>query len=304
MKILFTGATGVLGTEAVPRLVADGHDVTGVSRSDDDRAWLEDVGARPARVDLFDPESIDGAMAGMDTVVHYATAIPELSAMAEKEAWTMNDRLRSEATRLLVDAAISHSVRRFIQQSITFTYADGGDEWLDESSEIAPAWEVLESAVEAERQVDRFRAAGGTGITLRLSRLYGPGEASREYMNGIAARKIPIVGNGRNYVSSLHVSDAALALSAAMRAPDGVYNVTDDDPVTSAEYTKSVAEALRAPRPRRVPAFVGRLALGEAVKLLTTSQRVSNRAFRESTGWAPAHPSVRQGWPDIVAQPR
>lgn len=300
MKILFTGATGVLGRAALPRLVAEGHDVTAVARNTKDRSWLEAVGARPAEVDLFDPDSIDEAVAGTDTVVHYATSIPPLTAMAKRDSWAMNDRLRSEATGLLVDAAVSRGVERFVQESITFTYADGGSSWLDERSPVAPASDVLDSALAAEAHVDRFRTGGGTGITLRLSRVYGPGKASDEYVSAVAARRIPIVGDGENYVSSLHVDDSATALVTALTAPDGVYNVTDDVPVTSAEYTETLARLLEAPRPRRVPGPIARLALRRAAGLLTTSHRVSNRKFRETTGWDPAFPSVGEGWRDVV----
>lgn len=301
MKILFTGATGVLGRATVPVLLSAGHDVTAVARSQTDREWLQGLGARPVEVDLFDPDSVDIAVAGADAVVHFATSIPSQKRMTKREAWASNDRLRSDATRLLVDASLTHGVDRFVQQSITLPYADGGDEWLDEESPIDPGWDVLDSALDAERQVERFSREGGTGVTLRLSRVYGPGPASREYLAGIEARKIPVIGKGDTYVSSIHVDDVATAVAAAMTASDGVYNVTDDLPVTAAAYNDSLAEVLGAPRPRRVPSFLARLILGDALALLTTSQRVSNRKFRTATGWAPAFPSVIEGWRHVIA---
>lgn len=300
MKILFTGATGVLGRAAVPLLVADGHDVIAVSRSPEDAVWLEETGARPEPIDLFDPSAIDRVVAGVDTVVHFATAIPPMSGMSKRRSWETNDRLRSRATGILVEAAIANDVPRFVQQSVTFAYHDGGDAWLDEDSRLAPGWDVLDSALDAEAHVDRFREADGTGVTLRLSRLYGPGKASADFVAGVADRKVPVVGTGDNYVSSIHVADVGSALAAAMTAPDGTYNVTDDEPVTSAVYTDTLAELLDAPRPRRIPGLVARLAVGKAVTLLTTSQRVSNRRFREATGWKPVFPSVREGWRSVV----
>lgn len=174
MKIFFTGATGVLGRTAIPRLVADDHDVAAVARSAADREWLDGVGATASQVDLFDAESIDRAVAGADAVIHFATAIPPMEKMAKRQAWATNDRLRAEATGLLVDAALAHGVGRFIQQSITLPYADGGEDWLGEDSPLDPAWVVLRSALDAEGHVDRFRRGGGVGVTLRLSRLTGP----------------------------------------------------------------------------------------------------------------------------------
>jgi nucleoside-diphosphate-sugar epimerase len=85
MKMLFTGATGVIGRAAVPLLTARGHEVTAVSRSETDRGWLLEVGARPELVDLFDPDAVLHATAGMDAVIHYATAIPPQATMAERE---------------------------------------------------------------------------------------------------------------------------------------------------------------------------------------------------------------------------
>ena len=64
MKILFTGATGVIGRASLPRLIGAGHEVTAVYRSPDDRQWLEDVGARAIDVDLFDSDVVALAVSG------------------------------------------------------------------------------------------------------------------------------------------------------------------------------------------------------------------------------------------------
>lgn len=303
MKIMFTGATGVLGRAALPQLIGAGHEVSAVVRPNSDSEWLEQLGAQPLEVDLFDRQGVTRSVAGNDTVIHFATSIPPLALMSKREAWRVNDRLREEATRHLVDAAIGHEVERFVQESVTFTYADGGDSWLDESAPVAPSWEVLDSALAAEAHVARFSEAGGTGVVLRLSRLYGPGSASAEYVNAVSARKVPVVGKGDNFVSSLHSDDAGSALAASLAAPGGTYNVTDDEPVRSKDYAGILAKQLGVPTPRRIPAWMARIPTGKAVGLLTTSHRVSNQAFKETTGWSPSYPSVREGWPDVVADP-
>ena len=304
MRVLFTGATGVLGRAAVPQLVAAGHEVIAVARSDDDATWLSNTGAVPRWVDLFDPSAVHAAMGGVETVVHHATSIPPLKSMANRKAWQANDRLRSDATSILVDAATANDVARFVQQSITFIYADGGDSWLDETAPIAPTWDVLESALDAEANIDRFRDSGGAGVTLRLSRLYGPGPASAAYIASVAKRKLPIVGDGQNYVSSLHTHDAATATLVALTAPAGTYNISDDEPQRAADHTTTLAELLGAPEPRRVPGWLARLVAGDTITLLTTSQRISNSRFKESTGWEPKFPSATAGWQDVLADSR
>jgi nucleoside-diphosphate-sugar epimerase len=150
MEILFTGATGVLGRAALPRLVAEGHRVSAAFRSDADAVWLEEVGARPTELDLFDAGAVEAAVRGVDTVVHYATAIPRLVDMSNRESWVVNDRLRDTATGLLVDAALANEVERFVQQSITFIYADGGEAWLDETSPLGSV--VGRPRISAERR--------------------------------------------------------------------------------------------------------------------------------------------------------
>ena len=300
MKILFTGATGVLGRAAIPALVAAGCEVQAVARSTPAEEWLRGEGARPLRIDLFDRVDLASKLTGIDTVVHYATAIPPITQMADRSSWNMNDRLRSEATALLVDGAIEAGVSRFVQQSITLFYANGGPGWLTEDSPIEPAWDVVSSALDAEDQVERFVGGGRTGVVLRLSRLYGPGRASAEYVTAIEQGELPIVGDGQPYVSSLHVDDATTALVAALEAPTGVYNVGDDEPVTERVFKRSLAEAIGAPEPAPVPLEAVAAHYGDLTKLITLSQRVSNRRFRDATGWAPRHPSVLDGWSSVA----
>ena len=220
--------------------------------------------------------------------------------MRKRQSWVMNDRLRSQATNHLVSAAIRSEVQRFIQQSVVFVYADGGDTWLDESSPIEPVWDVLDSALDAEAEVDRFRNHGGVGVVLRLARLYGPGAASQEYVRSVRSRSLPIIGKGDNYVSSLHVSDAATAVAASIGAPDGVFNIGDDTPMRSEDNLMALVELLEAPPPRRIPKLLARLALGRASGMLTISHRVNNDAFKSATGWQPGFPSAVEGWLDVA----
>lgn len=303
MRIFFVGATGVIGRSAVPLLVGEGHRVSAQARRDEAARWLRSVGAEPVHLDLFDPAQVSAAVAGHDAVIHYATSIPPAAEMRRRRAWEMNDRLRSEATTNLVGTAVAQGVELFLQESITFFYADGGDDWLDEEAAVSPDWEALESALEAERSVAGFTAGGGRGVVLRFSRVYGPGRASAEYLAGVERRQIPIFGSGGNWVSHIHTVDAGSATRAALGLPAGVYNVSEDEPVKTTEELALLAESLGAPPPRRVPLWLGRLLAGPLAARLAISHRVSNRRFREATGWAPRYPSVRQGWPAVLGEP-
>jgi UDP-glucose 4-epimerase len=138
-EIVITGSTGVVGRRAVRELLAAGHRVTGVTRSERGRDRLESLGARAVEADVFDAGSLRRAFAGADTVVNLLTHIPSAERMGDPSAWAENDRLRTEASAAIADAAQAAGARRLVQESIAFVYADGGDAWLDEDAPVAGA---------------------------------------------------------------------------------------------------------------------------------------------------------------------
>jgi 2-alkyl-3-oxoalkanoate reductase len=187
--------------------------------------------------------------------------------MRRPGAWQTNDRLATQATRNLVDAAITGGVEVFVQESISVVYANGGAQWLEESAEGAPPFAAARSAL----------VQGGRPV---------------------------VVGRGANYVSSLHAEDAGTAVAAALAVPAGVYNVGDDEPVTALRLAATLAAPLGALPPRRVPAWVAPSLLGGMARLLTVSQRVSNQAIRQAAGWEPRYRSVEIGWPTLLTRHR
>lgn len=144
MRFFFTGATGAIGRETVPRLLEAGHEVRAVACDSEGQDWLAGIGAEPVIVDLFDRAMVNRALIGAEAVFSFVTVIPSLDTMTKRKPWEMNYRLRSRATRYLVDGAMAAGAGRFIQESITFFYCDGGMPWLDESASIAPVWGVLD----------------------------------------------------------------------------------------------------------------------------------------------------------------
>lgn len=300
MKVFVAGATGVLGRRAVARFVDDGHDVTAVARSPAKSAEVGRMGARPAELDLFDARSVASAVAGFDAVCNLATHIPPAARSVMPGAWRENDRIRREVSRNLVDGALTASVSRYIQESIVFLYCDSGDAWIDEDSalDLVP---YMESAVAAESQARRFAEAGRTGIVLRFGFFYGP-DATHTLTTVKAARRgfAPSLGEPDAYVSSIQLDDAAAAVAAALNAPSGVYNIVDDEPLTRRQHDQALAAAVGRQKITPPPAVLTKLG-GNKVAALTRSQRVSNRRFKEVTGWQPSHRSTREGWPTTVA---
>lgn len=117
-----------------------------------------------------------------------------------------------------------------------------------------------------------------------------------EAFNALARKRInPFLGAPDAYASFIHANDAGSAVAAALTVPSGIYNVADDEPLTRAEAGRVVAEALGVKPPRAVPAPL-RAAMPTSGKLLMKSLRISNRRFKQASGWTPSHPSIRGSW--------
>jgi nucleoside-diphosphate-sugar epimerase len=303
MRVFVAGATGVLGQPSVRALVAAGHEVRGVARGEEKSALLRSLGATPVSADLFDAHAVRDAVAGSDAVLHLATKIPPIMRMRSAKAWRENNRLRQEATKNLVDAALAANVQVYVQESITFIYADGGDEWITEDSPVQSAWPAaLDSTLDMEREARRFGEEGsGRTVILRFGLFYAPyAQSTLDSVKMMRRRMFGVIGDGQNYFSSIHVDDAAAAVVAALNAPSGTYNVVEDEPVRQVEYAQACAEAFGLPRPRRFPRWLGKLALGGPAKYILQSQRISNRRFKEATGWAPRYANVRDGFRQVA----
>jgi len=296
MNVFLTGASGVIGRRAVPRLLAAGFHVTAVVRSPERGAALKAAGAHVIVLDLFDSHAVRSALTGHDAVIHLATHMPPLDwRVALPGAWRENDRLRRVASANLVDAAIGARAQRFIQESFAPAYPDCGERWIDEEVPIAPA-RYNRSISDAERAAERFAASGGSSIVLRFASFYGPdAEQTRSLVAAVRRGWAPLPGAPDAFISSVSHDDAAEAVVAAMRSPGGIYNVCDDEPLRHREYVDALARALGVAPPRIPPAWTRHL-LGSVGRLLARSQRISNRRLRRAAGWAPRDRGVREGW--------
>lgn len=296
MKVFVAGATGVLGKRAVQDLVAAGHHVTGVARGPEKAQLLRSLGATPVAVDLFDLAAVKDAVAGHDVVCNLATHIPPTWKMAMPGAWAENNRIRTEASHNLVDAALAAGASRYIQESICFMYGDHGDAWIDETAplEVPSLGRSLE---DAEGEAKRFADAGGADVVLRFGGFYGPDSGQSADSLRLARNHIaPTLGAKSGYFPMIHLDDAAVAVVAALEAPSGTYNVTDET-TTRGEQAEALAQAVGVGRLIAAPESVTKIG---PLGYIGRSQRVSNQRFKDATGWAPSYPTVREGWPAVV----
>jgi nucleoside-diphosphate-sugar epimerase len=304
MKIFVTGATGVVGRRAVPLLVGAGHEVTAVARTAEKAAAMQRAGARPVAVDLFDAAGVRRALAGHEAVINLATHIPRSTVrMMLPWAWRENDRIRRDGSAVLVDAALAEGVARFVQESFAPMYPDCGGEWIDEEVPPRPA-RYNRSTLDAEGSAARFTHGGGTGVVLRYGGFYGPDASHVPDLIRFTRRGMSALpGRPDAYFSSISHDDAASAAVAALGVGAGIYNVGDDEPLRRAEFGAVVAAGEGVAPPKPQPAWMARM-MGSLGELLSRSVRMSNRKFREASGWSPRYPSLREGWPATLAEMR
>jgi nucleoside-diphosphate-sugar epimerase len=289
-EIIITGSTGVIGHRAVREVLAAGYRVTGVTRSEAGRELLEQLGARAVAADVFDETSLHGAFEGADAVINLLTHVPRADRMAGPTAWDENDRMRTEASAAIARAAKAARVKRLVQESIAFVYAEGGDAWLDEDAPVAGGG-VTTSALTAEHNAREL--FDGDAVVLRFGLFIGPDSGSAMAALEAARRGNSIaIGPPDAYRPTLWLDDAAAAIAAALRVPAGTYNVADTEPSTNAEIDAALAAAVGIEALRTRPPQEGALA---------RSQRVSNRRLREASGWAPKVRAATESWRRIVA---
>ena len=307
MRVFVAGATGVIGTVLVPRLLARGHEVTGMTRSEEGAAALRGHGAEAAVADAFDAAAVEEAVTGTrpEVVVHQLTSIPvRIEPRKMDKAFALNDRLRDEGTRHLVAAARAAGVRRMVAQSVSFAYrpSSGGLRSEDDPLYLdapAPFDRTVRALSSLETQV--LDAGGLEGLVLRYGFFYGPGTqyaADGPQAEMVRRRRLPMIGSGSGVFSFIHIDDAAAATVAAVEggAP-GAYNVVDDEPAAWRDWLPVYADAMGAKRPLRVPVFVARMAAGPvAVMYATEVAGASNAKAKAQLGWKPAWPSWRQGF--------
>ena len=297
MRVFVAGATGVLGRPTVRLLVAAGHDVTGIARSPERAAQLIAAGATPVTADLFDAAALVRAAAGHDAVINLATHIPSSARGALPGSWAENDRIRSQGSGSLVDAAIAAGAQRYVQESIVLLYADAGDQWIDEDCPLG-TFPVVRSLFDAEANAQRATDAGLAGVVLRFGLFHGPeGVHTRDFITSLRRGVCPSIGDPEDFVPVIAGDDAAAAVVAALDIPAGIYNVVDDEPLRRGEYCKVLAAGVGRDSARLPPRAVGRLG---KVRHLSQSLRVSNRRLKEVSAWRPQYPSIRSSWPAAV----
>jgi nucleoside-diphosphate-sugar epimerase len=301
MRVFVAGATGAVGNQLVPQLIAAGHQVTATTRSPGKVAGLEAAGADVAVVDGLDAVGVGEAVAKAEpeVVIHQMTALSDFDLRHVDRTFAKTNELRTTGLDHLMAAARASGARRIIAQSYSGwpNIRTGGPVKTEDDPLDPDPPEAMRATLDAIKYLENTVVSSPMeGVVLRYGSLYGPG-ATDMFLNMIKRRQVPIIGNGAGIWSFTHVQDAASAAVAALDRGDGIYNIVDNEPAPVREWLPALAAAAGAKKPFRLPVWLGRLAAGEAaVSAMTQVRGSSNAKAKRELPWVLAWPTWRDGF--------
>ena len=282
MRVFIVGATGVIGRRLVPRLLARGDEVVALVRSLERATAIAGPGVELFEGDLLhqDPEQLGRMLKGCDAAAHLATALrPGSPGLGTTNT---NAALRTDGTRLLVAAVQQAGVPRYIQQSITMSYIDGGDTWLNEQTPFFQGADPRTSSgpvVEMEAMVQALDPEKVAWAVLRGGSFVGPETREDAVIAGLRSGSVHVPGDGSNWVSLVHVWDYAEAVELAIHSEvrGAVFNITDE-PIRNGDYLDRLGAILKVPAPPR-----------NLTAAAPRSYRCTSAAAKLALGWTPTH---------------
>ena len=287
MKVLISGASGLIGTELTRQLLELGHEPIHLVRRD----------ARAAHEVSWDPKRgqlQSEIMESVDAVVNLAGATTSKIPWTPKYAKTLVDS-RLDSTRLLVDAINSakNPPEVLISGSAEGFYGNGGEALLTEQSqlgegfmaELSNAWELEAKKAKIRTVLARTSLAmSRNAIALKLIKLM------------ISALFVKSLGNGKQWWAWISVEDHARAIIHLIQNKDahGPFNFTAPEPARCEEIFAALGKELRRPNLIRIPAWAMRITAGQAAdQILLTSHKMSAEKLL-STGFVFHHPTIQQ----------
>jgi uncharacterized protein len=303
MRVVLTGATGLIGTALVGALRDRGDEIVTLTR-DADRARAKlgagvETHAWPSPTDQPPPEA---ALAGADGVVHLLGEPVAQRWTAESKEAIRNSRVAG--TRQLVSGLLALPAEQrptvLVSQSATGFYGPRDEQPLSEDD---PAGDDFLAKVVVAWEGEALKAAGELRVVVtRTGVVLAQG-------GGALAKMLPFfrlgiggpVAGGRQYVPWIHLEDVVGAMLFCLEHPEaaGPVNLTAPSPVTNAELSRTLGRVLKRPAVLPVPALALKVLYGEMAQIVTTGQRVLP-ARLEQLGYAFRHPELEAALREVL----
>lgn len=261
MKSLVTGATGCVGSALSEILVSKGHKVRAFVRKGSDTSFLKSLGVELWEGDLLDPQSLAGAVRGVDVVFHCAAVVSDWASLDEMR------RVNVRGLEILLEACAAARVKRCVYMSSMVVLGMDRQENLDETAPYVRTGDNYNTTkIEAEKLIWDFAARTGLPVTvIRAPYVYGPRD--RQMFPRILAYlrngKYAYVDGGTNpftLVYSKNLAEGLLLAAESPRAAGQLYNITDGAPVTRKGLIEKISDGMGLARPKKnIPYPVARL---------------------------------------------
>jgi nucleoside-diphosphate-sugar epimerase len=286
MRVLVVGC-GYVGLPLALELAGQGHAVTALRRNPAPiSSVLREAAIQTMAADISEPDSLRKVKAEFDIVVDCVASA----------GGTADDyqQVYFEGMRNLVGWLARSPVTKLIYTSSTSVYGQTDGSWVDERSPAEPQSQTAQILLNTERLL--LESAIASAIVLRLSGIYGPGRGYwfRQFIEGKAA----IEGAGDRVLNMIHRDDVVRAVVAMVQVPKlgGIYNVSDDEPVTQRELLTWFAGETNLPLPQA--------SASEAKQFprAASSKRICNRKLKKDLGFQLKYPTFREGYRQAIEQ--
>ncbi len=300
MKVLITGATGLVGSHLCARLKRAGHEVVALSR--DGKRASQHLGVAAFSWDYRNEAVPDAAVDGVDSIVHLMGENVGAGRWTAARKKAIADSRIESAKKLI--AARPATLTSFVSASAIGYYPGSGDDIYDESyrmpqqagfmQSLCRDWEQAAATVE-EYDVRR--------VSVRIGLALGDG--------GLLHRLLPLfraalggpVGDGQQWLPWIHIDDLGAILERAVsdEAMSGAVNGVGPNPVTYATFARALGAAVKRPALLRVPATALKLMLGEAAELALGSYRIVPRRLTDEFDFSFTYADVESALAAAIA---
>jgi len=284
-RILIIGF-GDIARRVAARLLADGREVSGLVRRPEAAEELKALGLGPVVADLDDAASLAG-LAVDDTEVYFF-APPSGSD-------ELDHRMRN-----FLAALGTQRPGKIVYISTTGVYGNSHGAWVNEQAPTLPNTERGKRRLDAEQQLQAYGRANRVPVAiLRVGGIYGPGRLPLRQLE--SARPV-LTEEDSGYTNRIHADDLAMICTVAMERGEGIYNVSDGQPGTMAQYFIELASELGYPVPQRISLAQARKVLPPAMlSYLEESRRLDTRRLREELRVELKYPDLSSGIESIKA---